>query len=763
MKLRQFRIVFLIGVVGVVLSAFTAEVVRDHTLDTLISGFQEMDSDDHWDAWFVFFAGLIFTAMVATIVSGYNSRAETASNLVAERTRNLRESEERMRDAIESLADGFALYDADDRLILSNRRYRLIYSESADLLVKGARFEDVIRQGALRGQYPQAEGRIDEWVAERVALHQNPPGPFEQQLFSGRWLKIEERRTKEGGYVGIRTDISDLKEKELALQESEKLAQQIAKEAEIARTEAELANMAKSNFLATMSHEIRTPMNGVLGLAQLLKDTPLNDDQRRKVDTILSSGKTLLAIINDVLDMSRIEAGGIELEIASFSLPDLVSVIATPFQSLASDKGLYLKVTRTDVSSVVLMGDSVRLRQILWNLLSNAVKFSQSGGVTLGLSEAPPEPIASADGKDLTLKIVVADTGVGISPERLDLIFDPFTQEDSTITRKFGGSGLGLSIVKRLVDLMGGSISVSSTLGEGTRFEVLIPFDLASEEEVAKLIRPAEYADNADATELDILVAEDNEVNAMVVQAFLQKFGHGVRHVEDGASAVREFKKTRPDLVLMDIHMPELNGIDATKLIRGLEGGNEIPIVGLTAEAFAERHAEFRNAGMNDVLTKPFTEEQLRDIIYRCVTPSTGNDPSQASEKANPENPSAPAETDDGPPALPIGSTEQLNGFRNLVTAAKANEIIGNAPNSLISRLDELRLAVDAADSEAIHALAHSLKGMTGSLFALRLAHQAEIIEDNATDPDVVRTLLPAFEATAVETVKWWRDRAAEE
>jgi len=728
-------------------------LVGDQDWEVMFSGFDESPADSSWVVWLVVGAGLAVTAMMVLVMCGYVSRAENASRLVAERTKSLQESDDRMHDAIESLADGFALYDAEDRLVVSNLRYRNIYSESADLLVKGVKFADALRTGVERGQYPEADGRVEEWVAERVDLHQNPQGPFEQKLPNGQWLRIEERRTSEGGYVGIRTDISALKEKEFALLESERRARKIAKEADSARTEAELANMAKSNFLATMSHEIRTPMNGVLGLAQLLTDSPLNEDQRRKVETILSSGRTLLSIINDVLDMSRIEAGGVELEITAFNLPDLVSIIATPFQSLADDKGLQLNVHKNASGTPILKGDPVRLRQILWNLLSNSIKFTDEGSVSLSIEELTAEDPCCYSARDHTLKISISDTGAGISPDRLEVIFDPFTQADTTITRKFGGSGLGLSIVKRLVDLMAGSIEVSSVPGEGTRFDVFIPFDRATDEETARLLKPVEYADKTRGEKLDVLVAEDNEVNAMVVRAFLQKFGHAVRHAENGKQAVQEVEKSRPDLVLMDIHMPEMNGIDATKMIRSMEGGQNIPIVGLTAEAFAERHAQFRSAGMDDVLTKPFTEDQLHHVVshYGGRLPLAGKDL---------DAPEALVEAVDVSD-LPIGDDIKLANFQEMVTPEKVREIIAKAPASLNNRMDQLRHGIEVSDSKKIADAAHSIRGMSGSLFAIRLSSEAGLVERAATDLEEVRSLLPMLEETVRQTLKWWQDGTA--
>jgi len=256
----------------------------------------------------------------------------------------------------------------------------------------------------------------------------------------------------------------------------------LARDLAIARDLAEAANHAKSNFLATMSHEIRTPLNGVLGLAQLLKDTQLDSNQNQKVDTILSSGQTLLAIINDVLDMSKIEAGSIALENRAFNLELLVSTTTKPFQGLADEKGIQLD-TIGDLDGLVIKGDAVRLRQILWNLLSNAIKFTDAGHITLTITEPDDAGDRVTVEKAHVLQFAIKDTGTGIAADRIDAIFDAFTQEDNTITRKHGGTGLGLSIIKQLTELMGGTVAAESQLNAGTEFRVCLPFDAATQDE----------------------------------------------------------------------------------------------------------------------------------------------------------------------------------------------------------------------------------------------------------------------------------------
>ncbi len=382
-----------------------------------------------------------------------------------------------------------------------------------------------------------------------------------------------------------------------------------------AQKEATSSNMAKSSFLATMSHEIRTPLNGVLGLAQLLLNGDLTKEQQRHVKTILSSGETLLAIISDVLDMSKIEASGIQLENKAFNLKNLISIIATPFQSLIDDKGLTLTVKFDFDSALTVKGDPVRLRQILWNLISNAIKFTEKGSITVRIRKVNAQEVGISETKDMVLNFAVIDTGGGIAPNRLDKIFDPFTQENSSITRKHGGTGLGLAIVKQLTELMGGIIKVESRLNEGTRFDVFIPL----KKENNRLVEEAPPILSEHKASLNVIVAEDNDVNATIATAFLKKAGCQVRLAENGWEAVVASRENWADLILMDIHMPEMNGIDATIEIRSVYDKETLPIIGLTADAFVERHEQFEKAGMNSVLTKPFTELQLNEMldIYR--------------------------------------------------------------------------------------------------------------------------------------------------
>jgi signal transduction histidine kinase/FixJ family two-component response regulator len=391
------------------------------------------------------------------------------------------------------------------------------------------------------------------------------------------------------------------------------LARSEAVETELihARDGAEAANRAKSLFLATMSHEIRTPLNGVLGMAQAMAGDRLDPAQRSRLDTIRQSGETLLAVLNDVLDLSRIEAGRLELEMIDFDVGRFAEDVARAFAGVAAAKSLALVVEVEAAARGRYRGDRGRLRQILSNLVSNALKFTDAGEVRLHI-----------DRHGDVLRFTVCDTGIGIPAERLPGVFEKFQQVDASITRRFGGTGLGLAICRQLAALMGGEVQVSSQEGVGSRFQLSVSLERVGEEATAESGEGAPTAPVNEGPALRVLAAEDNNVNRLVLRTLLEQAGIDPVIVSDGSEAVTAWRERDWDVILMDVQMPVLDGPSATRAIRAAEratGRPRTPIVALTANAMAHQRDEYAAAGMDGFIAKPIQVAQLFDVLQAAV------------------------------------------------------------------------------------------------------------------------------------------------
>ena len=513
-----------------------------------------------------------------------------------------------VREAVDRLPGGFVIFGPDHEILLSNAQNERDFPFTNQALREGKTYLEAAHI-AVKAVVPDLPD--DQALAVAQGIHDTlaKGEPVELKTHLGTVMQVVEIPLSFGGWVAVGADVTALRERERELKK--------------ARKQAEAANEAKSAFLANISHEIRTPLNGILGMAQLMAAGELSAEQRDQLETILDSGKTLMAILNDVLDLSKIEAGKFDISPIDNDLGHLLHRFEKLFAPRAFGKGIGLTLSIDGEMANFLRFDPVRVRQCVSNLIWNAIKFTEKGGVTISASTVP------AGGDAFDVRISVSDTGMGMSAETLGKLFAPFTQAETSTARRFGGTGLGLSISRKLARLMDGDVAAASEEGKGSTFT--FTFRAVRGRRVSEAPRAADVDQTGGARwakGLAVLLVDDHALNRKVARLFLEPLGIEITEAENGADAIRELQTRVFGLVLLDMHMPVMNGEETLRHIRNHEAAfREVPVIALTADSLGPDNARYNEMGADGYVGKPIDHRELIIEIGRVLEKKFGRAP----------------------------------------------------------------------------------------------------------------------------------------
>ncbi|NKB55729.1 MAG: PAS domain S-box protein [Alphaproteobacteria bacterium] len=622
----------------------------------------------------------------------------------------LQESEALLTSFMDNANAMMFVKDQDGRYLLSNKANADMRGfEPEEMIGKTARELLGAEEAAI---YEQTDLQVMETLmpVERETRVRGADGVV-RDLFSSKFPVIAEN----GRFIAIGSVLNDITDQK-----------RVEEELKAAKEEAERVADAKSDFIAVISHEVRTPMNGVLGMARLMLEQPLLEEQRSQVQTIVESSEALLTILNDLLDVSKLEAGKLELETVPFATRSLITDTANVMASRAKEKGLTLELKVAPGMPHALLGDASRLRQILLNLLSNAIKFTDRGKVTVAARGM--ETLSGA----FKLVLSVTDTGIGIPRDEAGKLFSPYFQAAVDVNRERGGTGLGLSICRQLAALMGGEVTLESTLGEGSTFTLAVPLEVTDDAPLRAAKGARQLGMTADGPRLRILMVEDNPINRKVAEGLLAKQGHKVFTAENGQEALKRIAEDDPyDIVLMDRHMPVMDGIEATKRIRAIDGPEStIPIIALTAAATPREIETCLESGMNDVVTKPIDPAQLKDALLRVAASD-----SELFDVDSYKGDGDETDTSNGPPVL---DKAVLANLGDQIGEEDAAELIEEFRDVIRKSADAFRNDTEAGELAGMTHHSHDMKSCAAVVGLMRFSQLCHDIEVACKADDIV-------------------------